>query len=316
MGYTHLATHERYQIFSLERAGLKAPAIARELKRHASTIYRELKRNLVFDPKIKGYSPSRAQGQANWRKITKPRFKIAPATWAEVRARLHVKWSPEQISEKRHQKGLPPVSHEAIYRYIWKDKRAGGSLWRFLRLTLRRGRRWRRYSKRGQIVGRVGIENRPTIVERRSRRGDWEIDTVFGRRGKHALVTMVDRRSRLLAVKKVPSKHSLVVAKAIVPALRALGRQVHTITSDNGKEFSHHHAIAKSLNAKFFFARPYASWERGTNENTNGLLRQYFPRKLDFATITEDQLRHAVNEMNDRPRKTLGFKSPNEVFFA
>jgi IS30 family transposase len=316
MGYTHLTREERYQIFSLQKAGLNPPSIARELGRHRSTIARELKRNLVFDPKIPGYSPSRAHDLARYRVIRRAFSKrISHETWQAVQQQLRERLSPEQISGRRARQGLEPVSHESIYRHIWTDKKKGGALWTWLRGKLRRGRRYRAYRSRGQIIGRVGIEHRPAVVERRSRRGDYEIDTVFGKRNKATLLTIVDRRSRRLIIEKVASKHSHPVAVALVRALRGTGKPVHTITSDNGKEFAYHRQIAQALKAKFFFARPYASWERGTNENTNGLLRQYFPKDRDFSTITQKEIDFAAQQLNHRPRKTLGFRTPHEVFF-
>lgn len=317
MVYTHLTVFERYQIFSLTNAGHKPGFIARQLSRHPSTIYRELKRNLVFDPRVTGYSPSRAHSLAQYRKIVRSRKKrISVETWAAVEDRLHRRHSPEQISGDLIRQGIARISHEQIYLHIWSDKRKGGSLWTFLRGKLRRGRRYRRNRQRGQIAGRVGIEHRSCVANERRRRGDYEIDTVFGKGHKSALVTIVDRRTRFLIVEKVASKHADGVAAALIQGLKRTGRRVHTITSDNGKEFAHHRRVATALNAKFFFARPYASWERGTNENTNGLLRQYFPKERDFSTITQKEIDFAVQELNQRPRKILEFKSPNEVFFA
>ena len=317
MDYQHLAVHERYQIFALKKAGLCVSAIARQLKRHRCTVYRELKRNLVLDYRVKEYSPSRAQAQAHSRKLIRAhRRRISASIWLEIESRLQVRLSPEQICGERDLLKRCSVSHETIYRHIWKDKQTGGQLWQFLRGKLHRGRRYRRNAQRGQIAGRVGIEQRAPIVEVRARRGDWEIDTVFGRRGRSALVTLVDRRTRFFVVEKVASKHAAGVAQAVIRALAKLKRRVHTITSDNGKEFALHQQIAKELNAKFYFARPYASWERGTNENSNGLLRQYFPKHHDFNLITQEQIDFAVHEMNLRPRKTLGYKTPYALFFA
>lgn len=317
MGYTHLTENERYQIFSLQKAGLSKAAIATQLGRHRCTIAREVKRNLVSVPTNPGYSPSRAHAWARYRVMQRTHTRrISANTWQAVREKLMCRHSPEQISGSRRCSGLEPVSHESIYRHIWADKKQGGQLWTFLRGRLRRGRRYRRNRQRGQIPGRVGIEHRPQAANDRSRRGDFEIDTVFGRRGKATLLTVVDRRTRFALVEKVPSKHALAVARALVRGLRHTGRRVHTITSDNGKEFALHRQIGEALKARFYFARPYASWERGTNENTNGLLRQYFPKDRDFSTITQPEIDFAVNELNQRPRKTLGFKTPHQLFFA
>jgi len=316
MGYTHLTIFERYQIFSLTKAGHKPAFVARQLSRHSSTIYRELKRNLIFDPGIPGYSPARAHSLARYRGIVRSRTKrISKQTWQLVQNRLRCRHSPEQISGELARTGTC-ISHERIYLYIWADKRKKGDLWTFLRGKLRRGRRYRINRQRGQIIGRIGIELRPTIANERRRRGDYEIDTVFGRGRKAPLLTIVDRRTKFLVVEQVASKHADGVATGLIQGLQRTRRRVHTITSDNGKEFAQHQQVAKTLKAKFFFARPYASWERGTNENTNGLLRQYFPKERDFSTITQKEIDFAVLELNHRPRKTLGFKTPHEVFFA
>ena len=317
MGYTHLTTVERYQLFSLTKAGHGIAFIAQQLGRHRSTLHRELKRNLVFDPRFAGYSPSRADGLARSRRIVRSHTKrITHETWAAVEDCLHARYSPQQIRAELSTAGTAPVSHEAIYLRIWKDKRMGGDLWTYLRGKLRRGRRYRSNRQRGQIIGRISMDCRPVIANERRRRGDFEIDTVFGKGHKAALVTIVDRRSRYLMVEKVPTKHADVVAESLIRALRRTGRPVHSLTSDNGKEFARHEYVSKALNAKFFFARPYASWERGTNENTNGLLRQYFPKDRDFSTITQEEIDFAVWELNHRPREVIGFQKPHAVFFA
>lgn len=316
MSYTHLTEHQRYQIFVLLKTDLKVEAIATILKRHRSSIYRELARNRMVDCGSLGYSPSRAHDLARFRRIAKPRFRIASQIWRGVRAYLIRRWSPEQIAGRRKRLGEGRISPETIYRRVWQDKRAGGRLWQYLRLKLRRGRHYRSHACRGQIIGRIGIEHRPLIVEQRGRRGDWEADTVFGRRSRRPLVTLVERASRYLAVAPVETKHAGQIQAAVIRALQPLPGKVHTITSDNGREFAAHRTISDALKARSYFARPYASWERGTNENSNGWLRQYFPKHRDFSTITQQEIDHAVAELNARPRKCLGFQTPHEVFFA
>lgn len=316
MSYSHLTEAERYQIFILMKAGHQVAFIADNLSRHVSTIYRELKRNLVFDPRLPGYSPSRAHAVARHRVIVRSYTKrISKETCRQVESYLRRRHSPEQISGELAHQGIG-ISHERIYQYIWRDKKRQGDLWTFLRGKLRRGRRYRINRQRGQIVGRIGIECRAAIANERRRRGDYEIDTVFGKGCAAPLVTIVDRRTRFVVVEQVASKHAQGVADSLIRGLQGTGRPVHTITADNGKEFAQHQRVAKTLKAKFFFARPYASWERGTNENTNGLLRQYFPKDRDFTTITQKEINFAVNELNHRPRKTLGFRTPHELFFA
>lgn len=214
--------------------------------------------------------------------------------------------------------GSNVISHESVYRHIWKDKREGGVLWKNLR------RRARRYQKRGndgktsrgRIPGRVDIDLRPAIVDRRSRIGDWEGDTIVGANSKGAIVSMVERKSRKTRLIKVARKTAKAVKLGIVKLMRSHKNRVHTITYDNGKEFTLHQKIGKSLQADTFFAKPYHSWERGTNENTNGLVRQYFPKKTDFATITQGDVRRVERTLNNRPRKCLDFKTPNQVFRA
>ena len=209
----------------------------------------------------------------------------------------------------------PIILTESIYQRIWQDKRQGGILWQCLRHRLRRGKRGQVRRSRGLIIGRVGIEYRPLIVETRSRIGDWEADTVFGRQSQAPLLTLVDRRSRYCVIAPLQSKQAKHVGERMVTALSALNTQVHTITSDNGKEFAQHKAVSQALRADFYFARPYASWERGTNENTNGLLRQFFPKQHDFNSITQGEIEQAMHLLNNRPRKCLGWLTPNEVFF-
>lgn len=313
--YQHLTVGERYQIFILLKAGFSHQAIALQLNRHRSTIHRELTRNLVLDYRVTGYSPSRAHNLANYRRRIKPHFKISAETWAAVILALQQRWSPEQICYRRNLAGLSAISPESIYQRIWQDKRQGGTLWQCLRHRLRRGKRGRLNKSRGLIIGRVGIEYRPAIVETRSRVGDWEADTVFGRQSQAPLLTLVDRRSRYCVIAALKSKHAVHVGERMVGALAKLHTPVHTITSDNGKEFAQHVKVSLALNAGFYFARPYASWERGTNENTNGLLRQFFPKQHDFSSITEEDITNAMNLLNNRPRKCLGWLTPNEVFF-
>ena len=166
------------------------------------------------------------------------------------------------------------------------------------------------------IPDRVSIDKRPAVVERRSRLGDWELDTIIGKGHKGALVSLSERKSRLTLIAKVPTKAAEGITQAVVGLLKPLADRVHTLTSDNGKEFSKHTAVAKALNARFYFAHPYASWERGLNENTNGLIRQYFPKNRDFSTITDEEIRFVMDKLNNRPRKCLGMKTPNQVFFG
>jgi IS30 family transposase len=228
---------------------------------------------------------------------------------------LRRQWSPQQISGRLKLEGLASVSHERIYQYVWADKQCGGNLHLHLRCRRERRKRYGKHSRRGQIEGRVGIEQRPRIVAAKRRVGDWEADTIVGRRGRGALLTLVERKTKLVRLCWVERKGAEEVARASLEALGELAEKVHTITSDNGGEFAHHAKISQGLGARFYFAWPHASWERGVNENTNGLLRQYFPKEADFARITEAEVEQVMERLNERPRKTLGFRTPNEVFY-
>lgn len=312
MRYTQLAQEERYQIHALLRAGHRPCHIAQLLGRHRSTISREIQRNTGG----RGYRPIQAHGWALARRQGKSVARITARHWRTVRALIRQDWSPEQISGwLKLRRGLC-ISHEWIYQHILADKRQGGRLYRHLRCRKQRRKRYGSYTRRGHILGAVSIEQRPAIVDRRSRVGDWEADTIVGQCRSQAIVSLTERKTRFSVLRKVSDSTSAVVGKAMLAALGPLAERVHTITSDNGKEFAQHRRVAQRLRADFYFAHPYASWERGLNENTNGLLRQYFPKRSDFTAVTPQQVRAAMDRLNNRPRKCLGFKTPNEVFFG
>jgi transposase, IS30 family len=310
--YRQLSLKERYQIDALKEMGWRCAAIARRLNRHRSTIGRELRRNRLESP----YSARQAQ------RLSENRRQLAyKATFSDrslirrIRALLRQEWSPEQIVGRLALiYGSRPVSHEWIYRFIRRDEANGGTLYRHLR----QGRRFRkRYGSRriqSTIPNRVDIQQRPICVAQRCRLGDWEGDTIVGADLKSILVTLVERKSGLLRCAKLNGRHSRPVAQTVVQLLKPLKRQVHTITFDNGTEFGRHQHIAGELNADIYFAKPYCSWQRGANENTNGLLRQYFPKKTIFDRISDEVIQKAMDRINNRPCKRLGFKNPNEVF--
>lgn len=304
MNYTHLTREERYQIYALKKAGHKQSDIAIVLRRSASTISRELSRNTGG----RGYRPKQAHRLATGRRAMNART-IDDATWEFVQARLREDWSPEQISNHA------PISIETVYQRVYADKRAGGLLWEHLRCQKQRRKRYGKHDRRGIIPNRQSIEERPAIVDKRSRIGDWEADTIIGKNHRQAIVSLVERKSGYTLIRKVKRKTARAVRKAAVLLLKPHRDKVYTVTSDNGKEFSEHEQIAKALDVDFYFAHPYASWERGTNENTNGLIRQYFPKSRDFTTITQQEINHAMKRLNNRPRKRLGFLTPAQVFF-
>lgn len=231
-----------------------------------------------------------------------------------VEEQLREDKSPEQISGMmRREQCSFTVSHEAIYQYIWEDKSKGGTLCLHLRNRGRRNqKRGNSKSSRGIIPNRVGIEQRPKVVDQRKRIGDFEVDLVIGKNHKSPILTIVERKSGFALLRKLPSKEAEATAAQLVDALLPIKDHVHTITSDNGKEFAKHESVSQDLDAQFFFAKPYHSWERGSNENYNRLLRQYFPKKSSFEHITREQLTAVQNKLNNRERKRLGFLSPSQ----
>lgn len=307
--YQQLTLEQRYQISAFKQAGFSNSAVAQKLGVDKSTIGRELRRNRSK----RGYRALRAHHKALARRKEKARRRIDEQTWREVQICLARQWSPEQISGRRALEGKPKVSREWIYQRIYQDKRAGGTLYRNLRCQKKRRQRYASYSRRGQWQNQTRIDERPVEANEKTRVGDWELDTIIGKGRRQAIVTMVDRQSKLTRLRRVTQKTGKAVARAIGVGLRGL--TVHTLTSDNGREFSAHQQIAGKLKAKFYFCYPYHSWERGLNENTNGLVRQYFPKQAEFAKITWAQIRVVEDKLNTRPRKTLGYRTPNEIYF-
>ncbi|MCA1592537.1 MAG: IS30 family transposase [Acidobacteria bacterium] len=309
MSYTQLTREQRYQIYALKKAEHSQTTMAAIIGCHKSTISRELSLN----GGQRGYRPKQAQALAHQRQMSAHRPRIPTATWTCIESLLGQQWSPEQISGRLKVEGQERVSHERIYQHIYADKRAGGTLYRNLRCQKLRRKRYGRYDRRAQLQGRRSIEQRPQIVEAKRRLGDWEADTIIGSGHRQAIVSLVERKSKFVRLEKVRRNTAELVGQAIREQLQPF--KVQTITSDNGREFAQHQSIAQQLKADFYFAHPYSSWERGLNENTFGLVRQYFPKKSDFSKITDRQVEKVVERLNHRLRKTLGYKTPNEVFF-
>ena len=279
--------------------------------RHKSTITRELDRNSVDGV----YKHKDALALSQKRRSCGGRTKLTADNWTYVRVLLYMKWSPEQISGwLKTNPGIGfYVSDEWIYDYVRKNRAEGGDLY----AQLRRGGRLYNNSKhrpyRGKIKDRVSIEKRPEIVDKRIRIGDWEVDSVIGKLNKSSLVTLVERMSRYTVIMRVNSKESQIVAQAIITRAKELRLPLHTITGDNGTEFANHKKIANELGIDFYFTHPYSSWEKGKNENTKGLIRQYFPKGTDFNAISDDAIKLVENELNNRPRKYLNYKRPIEI---
>ena len=312
--YRQIRYEDRCQIYALSKRGASQESIARILGVSQSAVSREMRRNRGQ----RGYRFKQAEATAHARQAirSKPRKLTAPIR-REIEAKLRqMRWSPEQISGWLSEQGIK-LSHERIYQMIWDDKRDGGNLWRCLR------RRGKRYNKRagknagrGLIPNRIDISERPAIVARKTRLGDWEGDTVVGAGHKGGLLTLVERKTQLSKIIKLPRATARATQKAAVRRLKPIGNFVHTITFDNGKEFAAHQDIAHALKAKIFFATPYHAWERGLNENTNGLIRDFFPKRTDFSTISSAEVAKVERLLNARPRKSLGFRSPQEVFHS
>jgi len=311
MNYSQLTRERRYQIYALKKAGQNQTQIALVIGCHKSTISRELRRNCG----AKGYRPHQADEMAFDRQCDAYRSRIAWQTWQQVEQLLRQDWSPEQIAGRLKLEQQPTVSHECIYLYVYAEKRRGGTLHQHLRSQKQQRKRYSGYIRRGQIPNRISIEKRPKIVARKGRFGDWEADTIVGARHKGGLLSLVERKSKLIRLRKLATKSAAEMKDHSIALLAPLATRVHTITVDNGKEFCDHELIAAALQAHIYFAHPYASWERGLNENTNGLVRQYFPKKYHFASITDKDVQQVEDLLNDRPRKTLGYRTPNEVFF-
>ena len=312
--YKQLTTQERYQIFIFLEVGFSEALIAKKLGRHRSTIGREINRN-----KSSGkYWPEKANQKAKKRKRSTHKYKKITLDMKEkIREYLEQKWSPEQIYGYCKKDGIDMVSHETIYQYIWQDKEDGGDLYKHLRHAKKKRKKYGSKEKRGQIKDRVSIDKRPEIVNLRIDFGHWEGDLmVSGKDGKGVLITMVEMISGLLLACYVESKDAKKVSDALIAMMLPFASYVKSITFDNGKEFAKHKKIEKALNAKVYFAHPYSSWERGTNENTNGLIRQYLPKGTSFETVSQEEITKVNAEINLRPRKRLGYDCPAKVFDA
>jgi IS30 family transposase len=309
----HLTMGQRYEISSYKEAGKSIVEIASLLNVSPTTIRRELKRN--SDQRNGEYHPDLAQRKtAKRHKEKAKRQDFTSAIAMLVRAYLIKDYSPEQIVGVLKLEGISCVSHERIYQYIWRDKAKGGSLYTHLRSQGKRyTSRGLKYKKRGTIPKRVDISERPAIVAKKERVGDLEIDLIVGANHKGFLLTINDRVTGILKMKLLHSKEATHVEQAVIEILGNDVGKIHTITSDNGKEFANHQSIAEKLQIGYYFATPYHSWERGANENLNGLVRQYFPKRTSFENLTDPDIDVVVEKLNNRPRKRFNFKSPSQM---
>jgi transposase, IS30 family len=307
MSHTHLSQVERYQIYALHKVKQSARQIAGVLNRHHTTISRELRRNAGE----RGYRAKQADAKAVLRGANSRNAKrISHTDWKSVELFLRFQHSPEQIA---HRLGL---HHQSIYAYIKCDRQAGGVLWKQLRGANKRRKRYGSgISRQGQIPNKRSIQERPAHIELRSQVGHWEVDTIIGANHKQVIVSIVERKTGFVLLKKAACKSADAVERAVCAMLKPYANKVKTITSDNGKEFAHHQTMAKELKARWFFADPYCSWQRGSNENTNGLVRQYVPKKTKLESVSDEDIARFEALLNCRPRKRLGYKTPECLFF-
>lgn len=312
MSYKHLSLEERHYIEVSLKHDKTLTDIAEKLNRSQSTISREIRRNYG----LRGYRHKQANQKAQERHETKEKsIKLTDEITRVIDAYILKDWSPEQISGRLKIDGIINLHHETIYQYILADKQAGGDLYTHLRHQKKTYRK--RYGSprnRNGIPNRTDIDERPEAANNRARVGDWEADTMIGKNHKGALVTLDERKTKLRLALPVSSKKMHEVTEAINFLLKPVKNFVETITFDNGKEFAQHEKIAHSVKCDTYFAKPYHSWERGQNENANGLLRQYFPKAMELIDVTAQQVFEAVHKLNSRPRKCLGFKTPYEAF--
>lgn len=307
---SHITYEQRYTISIMLKQGHTVSQISDVVSKDKTVIYREIRRNKDVRSGEYRYELANKKYQERQRQKRKHK-RFTDEVQSDIEILIKEDLSPEQIVGFCKKEGIPCVSHERIYQHIWRDKKNKGELYTHLR---RRGKIYRKRGSgkdsRGIIKNRTSIEQRPKIVEYRIRFGDIESDLIIGKNHKEAIVTLNDRASGMLKMKKVKSKESLVVAKAISELLADWKPYLHTITSDNGKEFALHEIIAEELNIDYFFAHPYHSWERGSNENLNGLIRQYIPKNTDFSQLTDQYIKDVETKLNNRPRKRYQFENP------
>jgi transposase, IS30 family len=314
MSHKPLTQGERYQIQAYVQANISPTQIAVLMKRHRTTIQRELKRGVV-DPH-QSYEAALAQQQFGQRaRASRNARRISEQDWSLINSYLRLWLSPEQVTCRLRAETGSSACTESIYQHIYRDKAAAGDLISYLRCQkVRRKRYGSGQERRGVLRNRIGIEQRPALVEQRQRLGDWEGDTVIGHGHRGVLVTLVERMSRYTLMCSLPNREAEPVSAAIIDMLRLHKQQCHTLTFDNGKEFADHQFFGSYLQADVYFAHPYHSWERGTNENTNGLIRQYFPKWMSLLEVSQQDVDDVMHRLNHRPRKCLGWRTPHEVF--
>lgn len=316
MKYKQITPKERYTIYALRKQGKSISYMAAFLNRHRTTIWREIKRN--SSPSHGAYEPDRADARSRIRRSRSRRnTRIQETDYAIVRRLLAMKWSPDQISGTLKKQKALSISHESIYRYIWNDMANGGTLWSHLRQSSKqRRKRYKAYDSRGRLANKRMINDRPVYIESRKTVGHWEIDTVHGRGSNHCIVTLVERKTGYLIIGKLKNKSTQSLNARVEKLINRYPGQFNTITADNGTEFHQYEKLEKATGTNFYFANPHHSWERGTNENTNGLIRQYLPKQQSMFYLTQQECNVIANKLNNRPRKRLGYETPKEAFYG
>ena len=317
MNYRQLNAEERSVLAALRTVGLNQAQIARELGRHRSTVGRELKRNAT--PHDGRYRAERAHQRADARRYRSRRnSQFGRAQWERVEELLKEEWSPEQVSGHLGLTREMAISHETIYRHIWRDLQAGGTLHAHLRCARKQCRkRYGHYDSRGRLAGKRMIGERPASVEARRRTGHWEIDTMMGEslgESSDCILTLVERKSGYVLIGKLAARTAAEANRALLELMARHPGRVVTITSDNGTEFHWYGKVEEVSPVKFYFATPHHSWERGTSENTNGLIRQYLPKGQTMKKVTQSECDMIAEQLNNRPRKRHGYKTPNQCF--
>ena len=314
MTYHQLTSGERYMLAALRRQGLNKSQIARSLGRHRSTVCREVRRNATrADGHYRAFTAQeRTQGR---RSRSRRNQRFSAADFALIDELLCRQWSPEQVAGYLRRTGQLAISHETIYRHVWRDKRQGGLLYTHLRgARKRRRKRYGAYDSRGRLAGKRMISERPPEVEARERAGHWEADTVMGTGSKDCVLTLVERKTGLVLIGKLSDRTAESLSRRAVSLMSRGGARFETVTADNGTEFHGYERIERRTGVRFYFARPYHSWERGSNENANGLIRQYLPKGMRMAGLRQHHCNAIARKLNTRPRKRLGFRTPLECF--
>lgn len=309
MTYHQITPAERYTLGALRKQGYSNAEIARVTDRHRSTIGREFQRNCAKHDGA--YRHTKAQERTNGRRSRSRRnSQFGAAEWQLVETLLHDKFSPEQISGWLRLLEVLEISHETIYTRVYRDKRRGGKLWQHLRQPIRYRKRYGTYEKRGRLPGKRHISERPAAAETRSEIGHWEMDVVIGAGNNHCIVTLVERMTGATLIGKLPCRTMKALNKRVIELIEAHPGLFKTITVDNGPEFHGYQEIERATGVTVYFANPYCSWERGTNENTNGLIRQYLPKRTSMKQLTQARCNAIASSLNNRPRKRHGFRTP------